>query len=180
MAPLTGVEHGSTITAPGEPAKDGMMFGGWYTGADYATEWDFETSTVVSDTVLYAKWIETYTVTFDSRGGSAVEPLTDIVAGSVIAAPADPVREGFIFDGWYTGADYATKWDFETFTVVSDTTLYAKWESLSTGISAPASGSDVRATGYYSVIGKKLVQAPERGVYIILYSDGSVEKIVRK
>jgi uncharacterized repeat protein (TIGR02543 family) len=181
VEPLTDIVAGSAIAAPADPVREGFIFDGWYTSTDYATIWDFETSAVLSNVTLYAKWIEVlYTVAFDSRGGSAVEPLTDVVAGSVIAAPADPVREGFIFDGWYTGADYATEWDFETFTVISDTTLYAKWETLSTGISAPASGSDIQAAGYYSVIGKKLVQAPERGVYIILYSDGSVEKIVRK
>ena len=130
---LYQVESGTTIDAPEPPGKANYVFDGWYTGQDYATAWDFETSTVISDTTLYAKWIEAYTVTFDSQDGSAVEPLTGVAAGSTIVAPGNPVKEGFAFGGWYTGPDYATAWNFETSTVVSDTTLYAKWTAVRTG-----------------------------------------------
>lgn len=71
-----------------------------------------------------------YTITFDSKGGSAVQPVK-ANAGAAITAPADPTKEGFVFAGWYESADGGA--------TLSDTafgfaymparvfTLYAKW-----------------------------------------------------
>lgn len=71
-----------------------------------------------------------YTITFDSKGGSAVQPVK-ANAGAAITAPADPTKEGFVFAGWYESADGGV--------TLSDTafgfsymparvfTLYAKW-----------------------------------------------------
>ncbi|MDE8733246.1 InlB B-repeat-containing protein [Eubacteriales bacterium DFI.9.88] len=42
-----------------------------------------------------------FTVKFDSQGGSATPPITDVKFGSLISAPQEPVKEGFIFGGWY-------------------------------------------------------------------------------
>ncbi|MBR3561561.1 MAG: InlB B-repeat-containing protein [Oscillospiraceae bacterium] len=67
------------------------------------------------------------TISFDSRGGSAVMPVTKR-KGSLVPTPvAVPVRTGYEFDGWYEdencgGAAYV----FEIMPV-SDLTLYAKW-----------------------------------------------------
>jgi uncharacterized repeat protein (TIGR02543 family) len=143
-APLAGVEHGSTIAEPDTPVKEGFVFDGWYTGTDYANKWDFTVSAVVSDTTLYAKWsVRKYTVTFNAQGGSARAPLTGIEHGSTITEPDTPVKEGFVFDGWYTGTDYANKWDFAISAVVSNTTLYAKW-NFETGLSDLAADSKLR------------------------------------
>ena len=65
------------------------------------------------------------TVTFDTDGGSAVDTQT-VAGGSVIAQPADPTKEGYTFDGWYTDSDLTTTFDFST-PISADTTLYAKW-----------------------------------------------------
>jgi hypothetical protein len=76
--------------------------------------------------------VTTYTVTFDSKGGSAVSPLTNIASGSTIAEPTEPTppadKSDFTFWGWYTSeTDYKkeTKWNFATNTVTSNITLYA-------------------------------------------------------
>lgn len=45
-----------------------------------------------------------YTITFDSKGGSAVQPVK-ASAGAAITAPAAPTKEGFVFAGWYESAD---------------------------------------------------------------------------
>jgi len=65
-------------------------------------------------------------VTFDSRGGSAVGGLL-AGDGAGLIKPADPVRPGYIFGGWYTDAAYTNPWRFDTDVVSSDMTLYAKW-----------------------------------------------------
>ena len=43
------------------------------------------------------------TIEFDSNGGTEVAPVTDLSAGDVLQRPADPVKFGFTFDGWYAG-----------------------------------------------------------------------------
>lgn len=69
----------------------------------------------------------TYTVTFDSNGGSAVTPQ-EVKKGECATEPDMPFNPGYRFDGWYTdGETYETEYDFST-PVEADLTLYAKWE----------------------------------------------------
>lgn len=75
---------------------------------------------------------ETYTVTFNANAGAAAvtslsAPLSDIESGSKVTKPADPVRSGYIFGGWYREGSCTTKWNFESDTVTSSVTLYAQW-----------------------------------------------------
>ena len=42
---------------------------------------------------------ETYTVTFDSNGGSAVASITGITSGETITAPAAPTKADYLFGG---------------------------------------------------------------------------------
>jgi uncharacterized repeat protein (TIGR02543 family) len=72
---------------------------------------------------LYARWaINSYLVTFDSDGGSAVT-AQNVVHGSTATKPTDPTRDGFKFDGWFNGN---TKWNF-TMPITAPITLKAKW-----------------------------------------------------
>lgn len=68
----------------------------------------------------------TYTVTFDSKGGSAVSGKT-VSQNGTLTAPADPTRAGYIFTGWYTDEACTVKYDF-TAKVTKSFTLYAGWE----------------------------------------------------
>lgn len=68
-----------------------------------------------------------YTVTFDSNGGSAV-PEQGVYAGEKITEPGDPTRGGYTFVAWYKEEGLTTEWKFDTDTVSSNITLYAKWE----------------------------------------------------
>ena len=74
---------------------------------------------------------ETYTVTFNSNGGSEVESQT-VQEGEKAAKPQPaPTREGYFFGGWYTDYPALTnKWDFDTDVVVVGITLYAKWGTV--------------------------------------------------
>ena len=74
------------------------------------------------------KNISTYTVKFESNGGSAVEPLTRVVSGSIINAPEDPVWANHTFVGWFTDDEtFVRPWDFATKVVTADMVLYARW-----------------------------------------------------
>ena len=71
-----------------------------------------------------------YTITFDSKGGSAVQPVK-ASAGAAITAPTDPTKDGFVFAGWYESTDGGetlsdTAFSF-SYMPARVFTLYAKW-----------------------------------------------------
>ena len=69
----------------------------------------------------------TYTVSFNSNGGSAVSPITDITSGTAISQPANPTKSNCTFAGWYTDSALTIAYNFSS-EVTSSFTLYAKWE----------------------------------------------------
>ena len=120
---------GGYITEPQVPSKEGYTLSGWYADSP-DTLWNFASDRVTSDMTLYAKWtINQYTVTFDSQGGSAVASQT-IDHGGTVNRPADPVRSGYTFAGWYKDAACTDDWVFVSDAVTSNITLYARWAVL--------------------------------------------------
>ena len=69
------------------------------------------------------------TVTFDSNGGGEVESQT-IQQGQPAQRPADPIKDGYAFIGWYDKADleYSNmpEWTF-SYPVTKDLELVAQW-----------------------------------------------------
>lgn len=84
---------------------------------------------------------KTYTVTFDSQGGSAVSAQT-VKEGEKVAEPAAPTKAGVVFGGWYTSTDYAKAWDFDKSVVTEDITLYARWASESVTVRFDTNGGN--------------------------------------
>lgn len=74
----------------------------------------------------------TYTVTFETNGGSAVQPVT-VDEGDAVAAAPETTLDGYEFDGWYFSADLSDD-SLVTFpyTPAGSTTLYAKWSKIIT------------------------------------------------
>lgn len=129
---LTDIPAGSTISEPTSPTKAGYTFGGWYKEIYCTNAWDFDTDTVTANTSIYAKWIEIpkYTVIFNSNGGSAISPITDVEVNNKITAPVNPTKANYTFDGWFKNSTLTTRWDFANDTVTTNTTLYAKWDAI--------------------------------------------------
>ncbi len=126
---ITNVKKGSTITLPPNPTKADFIFGGWFTDDDtFKNQFD-ATTPVTADITLYAKWdVPEYTVTFNSKGGSAVNAITNVKKGSTIALPPNPTKAGFIFGGWFTDDDtFKNQFDAKT-PITANLTLYAKWD----------------------------------------------------
>ncbi|WP_303871687.1 InlB B-repeat-containing protein [Acetobacterium wieringae] len=73
----------------------------------------------------------TYTVTYNSNGGSAVSNGTGTL-NQLITAPTAPTKTNMTFGGWYKDAGLTEKWDFETDKITGATTLYAKWQAAIT------------------------------------------------
>ena len=120
---------GGNLTAPTTQTKEGYRFGGWYyDNSGSEAKWNFGTDTVTRAMTLTAQWVQTYTVAFDTNGGSEVDPVT-VDADSTVTKPADPARSGYAFDGWYTENTYENPYDFHA-AVTGSLTLYAKWNSI--------------------------------------------------
>ena len=66
------------------------------------------------------------TVTFDTNGGSQVDPQT-IEKNSTVLRPDDPVKEGFVFTGWYIDKECTEEFDFDAL-ITEDLTIYAGWD----------------------------------------------------
>ncbi len=77
--------------------------------------------------------VETFSVTFNSQGGSSVSSQT-IVTGGTVIKPDSPTLTGNGFGGWYKEETYQNRWDFLMDKVNSDTTLYARWYTGTEGL----------------------------------------------
>jgi uncharacterized repeat protein (TIGR02543 family) len=126
------IASGSLVSEPDVPTRNGYLFGGWYIDALCTTAFDFSTQTIIQNTTLFAKWTDistTYTLNFDLNSDNATgQPEPQIIAaGSLATEPQDPIRDGYIFIGWYTTSECYMPFSFEDDIITADTTLYACW-----------------------------------------------------
>lgn len=73
---------------------------------------------------------KTYTVKFETLGGTHVDAITDIKQGKKITQPASPSRKGYTFTGWFIDAKCTKPFDFTKDTIKADMTLYAGWKKV--------------------------------------------------
>ena len=88
---------------------------------------------------------ESFTVTFDSQGGSKVASQT-VKRGEKVEQPSDPTRSGYSFQGWYEEAECKNAWNFTTDTVTRNMTLYADWSKKSSGGSSSSTTYKITAS----------------------------------
>ena len=81
-------------------------------------------SLVIVDEITAA----TYMVTFNTKGGSAIDPV-EVEDGNKVARPENPTKEGFIFGGWFEDDTCLASFDFNT-PITGTTILYAKWNPI--------------------------------------------------
>ena len=93
-----------------------------------------------------------YDVTFNSMGGSAVNPQS-VLRDEKVAMPAAPTLPSYNFGGWYKDAACTVMWNFSTDVVTSDITLYAKWTSSDPPISAEVPTITVHPQGGTVTVG---------------------------
>ena len=122
---------GTSVVFPPVETKPEYTFSGWYLNEEL-TGSALDEHTIEKNVTFYAKCTpKTYTVTFDSKEGSSVNPQ-NVNHGAKANKPSVPTREGYEFQGWYTGEDAtASVYDFDT-AVTQDITLYAHWTEDST------------------------------------------------
>ncbi len=116
----------------GYKAEVGYVFAGWSENAEAdQPDSEYTVSSTDGDFILYpvvkkASWIR-----FVSNGGTAVDPQL-VSCGDKSQKPSDPMKAGYIFDGWFTDEACSQAYTFGQ-TVETDLTLYAKWREGTAG-----------------------------------------------
>ena len=152
------VQEGETVQEPSAPSRDGYEFTGWLLDG---TPYDF-TTPVTGDITLTAGWekteepVTTFTVSFRTNGGTAVEQQT-ITEGGTVEKPMDPTRDGYTFTGWLLDGQ---PYDFTT-PIAGNIVLDAAWEQNTpidelAGVTAtvdgkPVEGFDPAKDGEYRI-----------------------------
>lgn len=130
LDPANGMDAETRIYAVGDilgdlphPLYENHVFDGWYSGDIKVNE----QTEVAGDMSLVAKWLDkTYTVRFDTGGGSAVDDQYVSVEGGKAQKPQDPTRAGYDFGGWFADDVCTDAFDFDA-VITGNTTVYAKW-----------------------------------------------------
>ena len=114
----------------------GELFIAWYEvvgikeNEDVLADKPFDFNTKINKAIklkaIYEGKVETITITFDSKGGSAIDPVT-INKGTELILPKDPTYDGYTFKGWYDTNETPIH---NNALLEEDTTLYAEWEKI--------------------------------------------------
>ena len=154
------ITKGGKVSEPSKPTKSNYEFLGWYYNGKL---YDFN-SIVEKSMTLVAQWsaAPTYTVTFDTTGGSEI-PNKTIKEGNKVIKPVDPTKNNYTFIGWYLN-DKEYNFDLE---VTSNITLKAKWKENEkyTVTFVTNGGSSVDTQTVYKNGKVKKSQAPTRNNY---------------
>ena len=121
------LESGSVELAV--PEKSGDTFEGWYLTPDYSGEAVERISCTGTNLSLYAKWSNAvYSIRYELGGGILYESNPASVTAETECLLHEPVREGYLFLGWYDGAQGGTKYDRVGGDNAANVTLYALWQ----------------------------------------------------
>ena len=111
------------------PEKSGDTFEGWYLTPDYSGEAVERISCTGTNLSLYAKWSNAvYSIRYELGGGILYESNPASVTAETECLLHEPVREGYLFLGWYDGAQGGTKYDRVGGDNAANVTLYALWQ----------------------------------------------------
>ncbi len=130
------------------PYRSGYIFAGWSTSSSSSVVSYYPGSTFSGNYSLdlYAVWqrvLSTYTVSYNANGGSgAPDSQTKIEDTPLVLSSTAPVRSGYTFIGWSTGAGITSVsyYPGSTYTANSSMTLYAVWSRITYTVSYNANG----------------------------------------
>ncbi len=129
------VTYGGIYGAMPTPTYSGHTFQGWYTDTNFTTQVVYDTICYQeADHTLYAKWksnVTSYTITFNSNGGSGTVASITASSGSVISLPTNSfTRTGYTANGWNATVKITASPSYASgayYTVTGDMTFYANW-----------------------------------------------------
>jgi uncharacterized repeat protein (TIGR02543 family) len=112
----------------GKPVKIDFWFYENGGGAKVNFSWNIGSGFVLVPQNVITQTFPTKTITFESNGGNSISNLVGEV-GKTFTMPSSPIRDGFVFDGWFTNSQLTTIFDATSFPS-DNITLYAKWIEL--------------------------------------------------
>ena len=125
IAKQTVYVGGTAIEPATPPTKEGYTFAFWCTDSAATNQFNFSTP-ITAETTLYARWVlNSYTVAFNSNGGSSVDSQT-VNHGELAVFPLMPTKENYSFFEWCKDKYLEEEFSFST-QIKADTTLYARW-----------------------------------------------------
>ena len=135
-------------TAPYAPTKRGYIFNGWLNGG---TPYDF-TQNVTQNIYLTADWLpKSYTVKFDTNGGTTIADKTLTWDDMVLEGVSDPTKPGYDFSGWtFDGGNVLTRTTYANLAAddtVTSITLTAQWTLHLYTVTLDANGGTFDASG---------------------------------
>lgn len=114
------------LLKPQNPTRSGYKFTGWYFDEECTRLAEFVNYRMPGrDITFYAGWQKYIKISFNTLGGPEMAPIEG-VAGEEVKEVADPLRDGYVFEGWYADEDCTQKYTFGTIPE-EDITVYAKW-----------------------------------------------------
>jgi uncharacterized repeat protein (TIGR02543 family) len=105
---------------------------GLYDGFVIITLYSYYDHSVNDSITIIVGNYDTYSVTYEENGGSAVLDELVVPSGGYATEPDPaPTLDGYAFSGWFTDdGTFLNQFDFRYDTIIENTTLYAKWTKL--------------------------------------------------
>ena len=154
------VDIGTEITIE-DPTKEKFAFDGWFDGETKVSG----KYTVTKDVELVAKWTALYNVTFETSGGSPVDSLENVRAGTEITLP-ETILADSEFEYW---SDGEKTYNIDgKYTVNSDVIFVAKWVGLCTVVYNTDGGSSVESETVHDMETIHMPAAPTKDGYRFL------------
>jgi uncharacterized repeat protein (TIGR02543 family) len=120
------VQIGHYVIRPDDPEREGYTFIRWCNDPALTNGFIFNSTEANTPLTIYAAWaINSFSVVFNSNGGSAV-PTQGIEYKQKAVYPVNPTRSGYLFRRWCMDAELTSEFDFST-EITAEITLYADW-----------------------------------------------------
>ncbi|KXX68047.1 InlB B-repeat-containing protein [Flammeovirga sp. SJP92] len=117
------IESESIVLSAG--SKEGYTFEGWFTDASLKNEVTEIASGSIGDLSLYGKWaLIEYNITFEENVTHDNPSVYTVEEGVVLASAS---KEGYVFEGWFTDAEFTNSITEIPVGSIGDVMLYAKF-----------------------------------------------------
>lgn len=153
---VSTVKYNEKVTNPtssiADLSKTHYTFDNWYSNETCTSLYDFNTPVTSDSLVIYAKYNPvSYTITFNSNGGSSVGDVPTTY-NTLAVEPDSPTKTGYTFAGWFEDNNtFNDEWDWYSDVVTGNITLYAKWTINTYTINYHTNGGSALSSQNYNV-----------------------------
>lgn len=146
------------------PTKTGYTFDGWYLDKNYLNAVPYGETPEKESLLIYAKWLLNeykFTVVFYGQEKREIR-----VAYNRAPQIGNPIRNGYVFEGWYSDESRTIRYDIES-PVKGDITVYAGWNLVDYKINYSLNGGvlDANAEKTYNVESDFALSVPDKAGY---------------